>query len=81
MTNELHRTCWCGEIPKLIGNPHDPRRAGMYVRCPGCGCRTIKTLTASSAWYAWDHYDLQEDEENLTIYDMMKEEAGNDGTI
>lgn len=34
MGNELHRVCWCGETPKLIGSPHDPKRRGMFVRCP-----------------------------------------------
>lgn len=78
MKEELHRRCWCGseEPPKLIGSPHDPRRRGMFVRCPGCGCRSVTETSISRAWYAWDYYDLQEDEENLTIYDIMKTEAG-----
>lgn len=72
MANELHRVCWCGETPKLIGSPHYPKRRGMFVRCPGCGCRSATEMSASRAWYAWDYYDLEEDEENLTIYDILK---------
>lgn len=75
MGNELHRVCWCGETPELVGSPHDPKRRGMFVRCPGCGCRSITCSSISRAWYAWDYFDLEEDEENLTIYDMMKQEA------
>ena len=79
MANELHRVCWCGETPKLIGSPHDPKRRGMFVRCPGCGCRSITCSSISRAWYAWDYYDLQEDEENLTIYDMIRGEGSAGG--
>lgn len=75
--NELHRACWCGseDPPKLIGSRHDPKGRGFYVICPGCGCRSITTGAASNAWYAWDYCDLDEDEENYTIYDIFKEEA------
>lgn len=76
MENNNHRRCWCGSDnpPQLIGSPHDPKRRGMFVRCPGCGCRSVTEMSISRAWYAWDYYDLQEDEENLTIYDIMKKE-------
>ena len=76
MENNNHRRCWCGSDypPQLIGSPHDPKRRGFFVRCPGCGCRSVQETSASRAWYAWDYYDLLEDDENLTIYDIMKEE-------
>lgn len=77
MANELHRPCWCGSVdpPKLIGRPHDPKRRGFYVVCPACGCRSITETAESRAWYAWDYYNLQKDEENLTIYDIMNKEG------
>ena len=75
MNKQPHRSCWCGAAPELIGSPHDPKRSGMFVRCPDCGCRSITCSSAGRAWYAWDYYDLAEDEENMTIYDIMKQEA------
>ena len=67
------RRCWCGseEPPQLVGSAHDPGQRGFYVICPTCGCRTISVGSVSRAWYAWDTYDLQKDEENMTIYDVM----------
>ena len=74
MNNGLHRKCWCGsdQPPKIVGSMHDPKRRGFFVICPNCGCRSITETAASRAWYAWDYYDLQEDEENISLYDIMK---------
>ncbi len=75
MDNENHRVCWCGGSPELVGSVHDPKRRGLYVRCKNCGCRSVTESSASRAWYAWDYYDIQEVDENLTLYDIMKQEA------
>lgn len=73
-SNELHRVCFCGGTPELVGSVHDPKRRGLYVRCPECGCRSVTESSVSRAWYAWDYYDL-EDDENYTIYEMLGREG------
>ena len=73
MIDTLRRRCFCGSElpPKLIGSMHDPKNRGLYVRCPNCGCRSITETSPGRAWNAWDSMQLEQDEENYTIYDLM----------
>lgn len=76
MINTLRRRCWCGseQPPELIGSMHDPKKHGLYVICPNCGCRSAVATSPSRAWDAWDKMELEKDDENYTIYEMIRGE-------
>jgi len=64
-----HRTCYCGSFPQLIGTMHTRE---CYVHCPNCGARSVSERTPFQAWLAWDNEKLQLDDENRTLYELLK---------
>lgn len=64
-----HRYCYCGAFPTMVGTMHTKE---CYVRCPNCGARSVSQRTPFQAWIAWDNEQLQKDDENWTLYELMK---------
>lgn len=69
-----HRKCCCGAYAELIGSMHTK---SCYIRCSNCGARSVEAKSPFRAWIAWDNKVLQQDETNITLYDVMTE-ANND---
>ena len=64
-----HRKCGCGSYAELIGSMH---ALDCYIKCRCCGARTENKSTPFQAWIAWDNEQLQKDDENWTLYELMK---------
>ncbi|MBQ1293900.1 MAG: hypothetical protein IIY21_07655 [Clostridiales bacterium] len=66
-----HRKCYCGSYAELVGSMHTKT---CYVRCPNCGARSTDQLSPFRAWIAWDNAQLQQDDINLTLYEVMADD-------
>lgn len=64
--DSLRRLCSCGSVPELVGSMYT---GSCYVRCPRCGCRSITCSVPSRAWKAWDAGELDNSDENITIWE------------
>lgn len=64
-----HRYCYCGAFPTMVGTMHTRE---CYVYCPNCGARSVSQRTPFQAWIAWNNEQLQKDDENWTLYELMK---------
>jgi len=64
-----HRVCICGSYPELVGTFYS---VTCYVHCPNCGARAKTEKSPFRAWLAWDNKQLEDSDENYTIWEALE---------